>query len=370
MIIGMTLFLGLGAINSQNNLLFLAFGLMLGAILVSGAYSGMTLMNIEAVRAPLGAGRVGAPMVVDYQIRNRSRWLPAFGLVVEDVPGAHATWPRFLPAPRAAVIHIPPRQSRHATATILPTARGAATFSRVRVWTTFPFGLLKKSITVRQNACALIRPERVAIAPWLTEQAMAGRGATERLSDRIGRDEEFYGLREYTYGDSLRRIAWRATARTGELVVRESYAAVFADVSIAISFADQDADPSAAPDRRDELAIKVAGTLAESLAMRASRVIILVPCVGVAFDVRPDTHAAASIGAMLDALAKIELDAVDRLRSPRSIAAQGRGVIVIHARSVDPSLAPAGAMHLSAERAAQSGQREKFLLPISSGDAA
>ena len=33
---------------------------------------------------------------------------------------------------------------------------------------------------------------------------------------------EFYGMREYTPGDDVRRIVWRAFARTGELLVRES----------------------------------------------------------------------------------------------------------------------------------------------------
>jgi len=33
---------------------------------------------------------------------------------------------------------------------------------------------------------------------------------------------EFYGMREFTFGDDMRRIVWRATARTGTLMVREA----------------------------------------------------------------------------------------------------------------------------------------------------
>src|SRR5205823_7575865 len=33
---------------------------------------------------------------------------------------------------------------------------------------------------------------------------------------------EFYGMREYVPGDDLRRVVWRAAARTGTLMVREA----------------------------------------------------------------------------------------------------------------------------------------------------
>src|ERR1041385_9564939 len=38
---------------------------------------------------------------------------------------------------------------------------------------------------------------------------------------RIKGEEEYYGVREYRIGDNPRRIHWRRTAQTGQLMVRD-----------------------------------------------------------------------------------------------------------------------------------------------------
>ncbi|HEY8740175.1 MAG TPA: DUF58 domain-containing protein, partial [Candidatus Dormibacteraeota bacterium] len=45
---------------------------------------------------------------------------------------------------------------------------------------------------------------------------------------------EFYGMREYVLGDDLRRIVWRATARTGKIMVREAEQGVTDHITLII----------------------------------------------------------------------------------------------------------------------------------------
>src|SRR6476619_1286435 len=60
----MMMFMGLAAINSQANLLFGVFGLMIGILLISGIISRTVLRKLSVSRALPDHGIVGAPMTI------------------------------------------------------------------------------------------------------------------------------------------------------------------------------------------------------------------------------------------------------------------------------------------------------------------
>src|SRR3954454_10773470 len=66
----MMMFMGLAAINSQANLLFGVFGLMIGILLVSGVISRLVLKKLELTRVLPEHGVVGQPMTVSYEFSN------------------------------------------------------------------------------------------------------------------------------------------------------------------------------------------------------------------------------------------------------------------------------------------------------------
>jgi len=80
----------------------------------------------------------------------------------------------------------------------------------------FPLGLFRAWSVVIPEARCLVYPKPAPNPPPLPNTGRGDFGASHR-----GEGDHFHGLREYKPGDSLRRIAWRASARHQKLYSRE-----------------------------------------------------------------------------------------------------------------------------------------------------
>jgi uncharacterized protein (DUF58 family) len=332
---GVTVLLGVGAINSQNNLLFFCFGSALAALLLSGFVSGSALMRVRLRRLNVGEAFVNAPLRIVYEVEHLGKGLPAFALHIEERKGPfgsvkdRATWPGFMRQPRAFLSYVARGKAAHAEAIVVPTRRGVATLTEMRLVTTFPFGAIKKSVSFLPGedglgrAEVVIRPEIVDIPASLSRKLAAATRDADRASKNVGRGDEFFGVREYAPGDSVRRIAWRATARLGELVVREDAAFDSSRILVVLRLSRRAVGPDR--DALDERAI----SLAASVIVRSSKggvaVGLSVPAMGVM--VAPgagDAH----IATMLDALARIELSSEALMRTAAGDPSAGREAVV------------------------------------------
>ncbi len=219
--VGITFLLLLGAINSQNNLLFWAFGIAVAGILVSGIVSGGGLMGLELAVEPIDPVHAGQSLHVRASLTNRSRLFPCFALVVEAEAPAES--PLALPKP-SLVEHLGPRCTT--TITILADTwhAGSTTLHRFRVSSTFPFGLMRKSIVFEQHVGIVIRPWIAPVRADILEDVGAPRPVGQTAMQRRGQGDEFFSLRDLRPGEGTRRVAWRATARLDRPVVRETLA--------------------------------------------------------------------------------------------------------------------------------------------------
>ncbi len=346
-----TILTALGAFNSQNNLLFWAFGFALAVLLVSGLISGQMLMGIRAERAAPPRGVAGEPLSLAYRITNRSRLVPAFAIGVSELNprSAEPPSPRKRPFGRRAqvppraftfLIHLGPRETIDLPAPLTPARRGMLSLSDFSLETTFPFGIVRKSLLFRQPRTILVRPRPAQPPPGLFSRRRIGAASAASSAARPGVGEEFFTLREYVPGDTPRSIAWRATARSDSLLVRQNSLPVPQRLLLLLRL-----DPGAG-EEANEAAISLAAGVISAAADAGYELGMSVPLC--AIERRPSAGRAAA-GRLLDDLALIDLAALPPRPSPVPAAASRATLVVaVHAGPVDRSFGPHGAVHLSA----------------------
>jgi uncharacterized protein (DUF58 family) len=238
---------GVVAVSTGNNLLYLLEAMLLGLIIVSGLLSEMSMRGLRlSLRVPdeVFAGRAALFAVT---VVNGKRRLPSYSLAL-SAPG-HGEILRYLP-------RLPAGQERLiAWETTFPT-RGRKRLPSLRVTTRFPFGLFAKSTPVALDGEIMVYPALRSVAPDVWRRAQ---GAVFTSSRRSGRGHGLRSLREYRAGDDPRLIHWRLSAKRQALVVRELEEETALDARLVlVGTGARDAD-------RRERALSEAASLARAL---------------------------------------------------------------------------------------------------------
>jgi uncharacterized protein (DUF58 family) len=260
----MVLCLGIGAaaLNTGNNLLYLVFGMMCAFLLLSGVLSNNTLSRIAVV--PYFPARIFAGEVVPVHIDliNHKRWFPSFAFSL------HPTSSDVESSDRVFVLKLPVSKKEAVTNHVRFPRRGRTTLPAYEVETAYPFGLIRKYITVPSQGETIIYPPIIDIDPWL---AFDHRLHGEFLSNRKGESSNPYGIREFVYGDPSRLIHWKTSARRGEWMVKEFEREKRMKVVLNVLLApDKESDPVWL-----EKAISAAASIILALSVRGFEMLLL-----------------------------------------------------------------------------------------------
>jgi len=142
----------------------------------------------------------------------------------------------------------------------LPTGRrGVLDIGPLALSVGDPLGLVERRTTVCGPARLVVHPRLQTLRPLPGSCTQEARRGSSRPA-RAPRGDDFFALREYEVGDDLRRVHWRSTARTGDLMLRQDELWV-GDVATVLL------DTRAATHRRRsfERALEVAASVAASL---------------------------------------------------------------------------------------------------------
>ena len=201
--------LGVAAVNTGNNALMAVLGLALGSYVVSGTWSRQVLGNIRATIELPPEIYAGRPVVIEVELENTSRFLPAYGLVVRDSDGRAAIHDSML-ATRD--------RRRHSVEVNFPD-RGRHELGAWRLDVLLPLGFFLKSKVLIFDREVLVYPRLLPMSSASVRRG-GGRRSPDALESR-GREGEVTQLRDFREGDELRSLHWKQTARQQRLIVVE-----------------------------------------------------------------------------------------------------------------------------------------------------
>ncbi|RMH40408.1 MAG: DUF58 domain-containing protein [Deltaproteobacteria bacterium] len=248
-----TVAVGLAAINTGNNLLYLVLGWLLSTIVASGAMSDMSLRGIRVHRRPPPRVFANRPFLMEIAVDNLKRGLSSYSLEVEDVADGTRV------DKTCYFLKVPPGRAQRTSYRHTIGRRGLVRFDGVRVASRYPFNLFRKSRYIEDPVELLVYPEVRPLPPPAPRAHALG----ETASRQIGRRGDFFGLRDYRHGDDRHDIHWKSTARAGRLMVREYEQEAERRATVVVDNALPD-DAGAAERDALERAISLAASLANA----------------------------------------------------------------------------------------------------------
>ncbi len=208
---------GLAALNTGNNLMYMVLSLLLSFLVLSGVLSESALRGIHVRRRIPGELFAEQTSHVVVEIHNDQKRVPAFAIVIEDLVGESVH--RAVPGGRAFALRVDPGATETRSYGLKPEHRGPLAFAGFRVATRFPFGLFSKAMLIEDAQETVVYPAIDLLETALVQGAVPRSG--EAHGGQGGGSPESAGLRGYSPGDPYRRIHWRATLRRGQLLVRD-----------------------------------------------------------------------------------------------------------------------------------------------------
>lgn len=296
------LFLLFAAWNRDNDLLYFLCALSLTVALLAFGLPWLQLRRVTVARSQPGTGYEGTPSPWMLRVRNHS-WWPRFMLQITDrlPPQFEGAMP-----PTLAVGLVWPRSVRVLRGEVRYPRRGFYQLGPLALHTAFPVGLVDRHVAVPDSSReVLVYPRLFRVTRMLVPESGGARRAGHVQLAKPGGDTDFWGVREYRRGDSPRRVHWRASARYGELVVKEFERTADHTIMFVIDM-HRDFNVGAGAESSFEYAVRIAASLAR-FAFGQGWAIGLTGSGQHAFELAP-ARGEAHFRRMLEMLARVECD--------------------------------------------------------------
>jgi uncharacterized protein (DUF58 family) len=249
-------------------------------------------------RIPINASTASA-----LRLHNVARISSGLLLVEDEIP-----W-QLGRSQRIVVDRLHPDQWRDVNCTLYGSARGRYTVGPTSITLVDPFGLCRTTRNFTATDTVTVVPETIALPSTHLHGDWAGVGESRARAIASTGDDDVIP-REYRIGDDLRRVHWKSTARSGELMVRREEQPWRNRVTLVLDCREA-AHRGSGPDSSFEWAVTAAASMGKHLLERGFGVRIMntygKPLVSPA-QATEALSGTEAVGALLDLLATVDFD--------------------------------------------------------------
>lgn len=303
--------------------------LPLGAALMVGRAQ-FRLSLVRTITPPrVVAGTVAR---VRLELENLTRLVTQVLLAEDRVPYTLG------PSPRFVLARLPGGRRAAVTYALRPQLRGRYDVGPLRLQLSDPFGLCEVTRAFTATDPLIVVPQTWPLVGAPTGGQWGGSGEAVHGTAAASGEHDI-ATREYRYGDDLRRVHWRSTARRGELMVRRDEQPRQMRATVILD-SRREAHRGEGPASSYEWAVSAAASAAVHLSGLRYAVRLLIDDSPAAWTSPSGT---SGIGALLDRLAMARLEDGTGLSAATAALqrSQGDGLVVAVLGDVDDDVAKA-----------------------------
>ncbi len=205
---------GVSAYNTGSNILFITVSFLLSSIVLSGVLATLNFSRISWRIVSQAPYRVGRKVFVGLEISNTKPFITSYSLWFDMFASLSNINGRV-----SLTNRLNPDRTIKLNWNYVPKKRGLETISIKYVGSQFPFGFLKKLLPGNSAVKIFVWPERIDYN--FSNCGGARINFQGSALKRKGAGKDIIGTRGYVKGDPRKQINWKASARRGELMVKE-----------------------------------------------------------------------------------------------------------------------------------------------------
>ncbi len=215
---GLSVFFFIAGMNTLSGWLYVISGIGLALLAIAALLSRRTLRKLQVSRPPIHPVSAGDLLTVELVVENHSHQPKALIQVQDELPSALGN------SINKSIELIPGHRSHHWIQVYPTQRRGVYRWHTVQLRTANPLGLFWCRRDYAVKAYAVVYPTVLPLVQCPLIDEMGQDASLLFNSDRRAQaatEGLTRSLRPYRWGDPIRFVHWRSSARYGELRVRE-----------------------------------------------------------------------------------------------------------------------------------------------------